>query len=128
MTAEIFLTYLITFVVGFTVEHLVIYLFISRCVSSAGRLYRSVFIVNLITFPLTQVLAYWLVYWLYSVWRVYYFAEVIPFGAEYFLLKWQFGKLKKSGALRSPVSNRIVFVAMVVANIVTFAGGIIYFE
>lgn len=128
MSREVIVIYLATYLVAAAIELLCIYLFIKSSVVRPVSLAESVYTVNLITFPLTQILAAVLVYYFYDVRNVHYYSEVIPFGAEYFLLKWQFSKLVRNGALSKPVPKPTILISMVTANLVTFFLGIVIFE
>ena len=86
------------------------------------RLFKAVWIINLITFVPTQLFAYFLFNGFGSH-SMGFLAEIFPLVVEYFMLKQLFAKLYGEGMLLKPFSNRTVALLTILANLVTFGLG-----
>lgn len=105
-------------------------------VKNRKSLFKSFLIINLITTPPTMLLA-WLILGLvspqarsfeefHSPHPEVYLAEIIPFIAEYFLLKWQFKKLFKQGILIEQLSPKTISLVTVTTNLATALLGLLF--
>ena len=75
----------------FNAEFLVVYLFLKGKIFDDKKIYKSVFVVNFFTFPITQIMVSFLtfmssIYFLIS----YFLIEVIPISVECFLINYLF--------------------------------------
>lgn len=103
---------------------------------NAKSLFKAELIVNLITTPPTLLLA-WIILGLvrsqsrsfevfHSPHPEIYLAEMIPFVAEFFLLKWQFNKLLQRGILIEQLTNNSLTFLTVITNLATFLLSLIF--
>ncbi len=123
----------IVILIGFSLTLLIEFIVVCLVLWCPPRLWWRVFavvgLVNLVTFPPTQV-AWW--YFNYEVGPALkgsdgvvaiMLLEVLVALAEFFLLRWQFQKLWRLGVFEKPVSNGRIVCAAVAANAASFAFG-----
>ncbi len=58
--------------------------------------------------------------------QLFYIAELFPFIAEFFLLKWQLTKLYERKILVSEMTNKKILLIDVTMNLATFIFGIVF--
>jgi hypothetical protein len=111
------------------VEVVVILLVLRRNFSNKQALVRPallIYLLNLITLPVTQYLAGWL---FNSVcYTAIYAAEMLPLVVESIFLKLIFNALYKRGSLKAPVSLKRTILITLLANVVTFVLGVLFFH
>ena len=114
---------LLALVVGF-IEYVVVYLWKVRHVSRKWSHVLLAFLgVNLITFPMTQVVGFWIGRSLGSPAEL--IAEVIPLLLEPVMFIYIFRYLVKKGSISRSFKDKAVWKMIVVANLVTFIIGLI---
>lgn len=125
----IFLELLFLFIITFIVESIIIRIFLkpTKLKETSKKFYKSVFAVNLVTFPLTQLFAFLLNrpyffdlnYFLF----VSIFIEVFPIILECLLNLKIFRKFNELQYFEYRVNNMIILKSTISANLVTFAIG-----
>jgi hypothetical protein len=95
-----------------------------RLKQKLSRLFWVLFLINVITFIATQVLAYYIATSA-GIAPVGYLAEILPLVVEYLILRWLFTKLHQNGMFPNPFSNKKVIQITLRANLVTFIAGIV---
>jgi hypothetical protein len=111
------------------VEVLVILLLLWRCFSNRKALVRPallIYLLNLITLPVTQYLAGWLFNSISH--AAIYAAELLPLVVESVFLKLIFNSLYKRGSLKAPVSLKRTILITILANAVTFILGVLFYH
>jgi len=117
----IFTVFLITVLIEFCIANI----FLKKYLNKWTAFLKSILIVNTITFPITQILAFFLKDFFYGYGNYnYYFAELFPLIVEFFLLKWQLNKLYNNKILSLKISNKKILIITIVMNLITFALGI----
>jgi hypothetical protein len=121
---------LLMFLTFTSIEFGIIYFYLRKDINKKWvELYKAVLLVNLIVFPATQIIALLLIQLSFKgvfFQNFHYFSELIPFVAEYFLLKWQFSSLAKHKILKSPIPDSTVLRVTIAANAVTFLLGVVF--
>jgi len=113
----------IALLVGF-IEYIVVYLWKARHVSKKWSHILLAFLgVNLITFPLTQVVGFWIGRSLGSPAEL--IAEVIPLLLEPVMFIYIFRFLLKKGSISRTFKEKTMWKMIVAANLVTFILGLI---
>lgn len=120
----------ILFLINFLIEFTVIYALLKKHITNRIHLLRSIFIVNAITFLPTQLISYTLEWYIRTSANSFeefiefrpeiYLPEVIPFIAEYYLLKWQFNILYKNKDIKQKVSPKKIILITLLANLASF--------
>jgi hypothetical protein len=123
----------ISLFIGFSLTALIEFIVVWVVLWCPPRLWWRVFavvgLVNLITFPPTQVTWWCFMYEMRPVmtWSdlivPMVLLEALVVLAEFFLLRWQFQKLWRRGVFEKPLSNGRIICATVVANTASFAMG-----
>ncbi len=126
-TAQI-LKFVVVFFLTVLLEFGIAYLFLRNSLNKLSPLLKSILIINAITFPITQILALFLMNFLNRIDWVLYIAEIVPFVGEFFLLKWQFNKLYNQNFLASKLSNKKILLINIAMNLLTFDIGIIFLQ
>jgi len=115
------------FLFTFNAEFLVVYLFLRGNIFDDSKIYKSVFVVNFFTFPITQIIVTSLtfmtpIYFLIS----YFLIEVLPISLECFLINYLF-KDYDARFLEYPGLKKTTSM-VITANLITFLIGFgIYF-
>jgi len=105
-------------------EYGVSYLFfIKRKVRKWPHVMGAFLCVNLITFPLTHVVAFWLYQGMGAPFQM--FAEIIPLLLEPVMFISIFKYLKGKGTMRGYIPDEKVWKIIIIANLVTFLIGLI---
>lgn len=120
---------IIIFITFTAMEFGVIFLALRKRVKNWVELLKAVLFVNLITFPITQIFALFLLHLTFKgmfFYNFHFIAELFPFIAEFFLLKWQFGLLYKSKAFSNLIKDDETLVITVAANALTFFLGVMF--
>lgn len=123
-------------IINAVIETVISFGILKNRVKNRKSLFKSFLIINLITTPPTMLLA-WLILGLvrqqarsfeefHSSHPEVYLAEIIPFIAEYFLLKWQFKKLFKQGILIEQLSPKTISFVTVTTNLATALLGLLF--
>lgn len=125
----IFLELLFLFIITFIVESIIIRIFLkpTKLKETSKKFYKSVFAVNLVTFPLTQLFAFLLNrpyfidlnYFLF----VSIFIEAFPIILECLLNLKIFRKFNELQYFEYRVNNMTILKSTISANLVTFAIG-----
>lgn len=113
------------YLVSSLLEFGVAYLFLKKYLSQISKLLKSILIINAITFPITQVLALFFMSSTYDITWTFYLAELFPFFAEFYLLRWQFKKFHSENILSAELSDKKVLLIAGAMNLLTFILGII---
>lgn len=115
------------FLINLSIEYFVIFKFISKYVLYRPIIIKSVFLVNLFTFPITQFIALIIL-------LVYPFAVGLHFTAELFplvvetILFLKINKIKyHTGELRIPIPRTRTIAYTITANLITFSLGLVFF-
>ena len=124
----LFLGLVVIYLFYSAIEFGVAYLFLDKYLKRKSALLRSILIINLITFPITSILALVIMMAFYETEGVLNVAELFPFIAEFFLLKWQWRKLYDSGMLSLKPSNGKVLIITVAMNLASFVIGLALFQ
>ncbi|MFW9945886.1 MAG: hypothetical protein ACFFDX_03550 [Candidatus Odinarchaeota archaeon] len=115
------------FFITFNAEFLVVYIFLRKKILNDSKVYKSIFIINFFTFPLTQIFALFLtllssVYFLI----VYFLIEIIPISLECFLINYLFKNFNERYVEYPGLKKTISIV--ITANLMTFLIGFgVYF-
>ncbi len=115
------------FLFTFNAEFLVIYLFLKGRIFDDAKIYKSVFVVNFVTFPITQIIVTSLtfmtsIYFLIS----YFLIEVIPISIECFLINYLFKDYDARYLEYRGLKKTALMV--ITANLITFLiGFVLYF-
>lgn len=114
---------IIVFTVGTTLEYVIFKYSENEIYSEPKGILSSFFKINLVTFPLTQILAYiFYIYFLSMFWFYVFVIEVLVVVIEWFLLRIE---LNNSRDLHLK-SNKILFDT-IIANLVSFLFGLIIY-
>lgn len=105
------------------VEYFIVLLFVKNYLKKKFSLLKSIFLINLITFPLTQLLALFISDFLGLTFLIY-LSELVPFIGEYYLLKWQFNKLNIKNILTVLPNKKRIILIVVLMNLLTFLAGL----
>ncbi len=119
---------ILIFALFVAIEFVIVYLFLRHIVRKKIELFKVVLLINLIVFPITQILALVLLQMTFKGYffqNFHYFAEFFPFIAEFFLFRWQFAHLFKEKVLKKQIKDDMVLVITLAANAVTFFLGVI---
>ncbi len=111
--------YVIVFVFIVPFECEIAKIFLRHTTTNNLQLLGAFYRVNLLTSPLTQLIALY-IYNNSEFQHLHYFAYILPFLAEFFLFKWQFNKLYKQGFLTDPVFKKTLIKIVVLANTLSF--------
>ncbi len=115
------------FFITFNAEFLVFYIFLKKKILNDSKVYKSIFAVNFLTFPLTQIVALYLTlitsfYFLI----VYFLIEIIPISLECFLINYLF-KNFNGRYLEYPGLKKTTSI-VITANLIVFLIGFgVYF-
>ncbi len=123
---NLFLILVFMFIITFCIEVSIIGFFLRKNIIKGIKFVLSVFVVNLITFPLIQVIAS-LVYThsdnLFIILFWYCAIEFIPVSLESLIFIKIYGELNQSSYFRVPVNIKKTITSTVTANLVTFMIG-----
>ena len=113
----------IIFLISFFIELFIFYLGIRKEeILNHSKFIKYIFLTNLISFPLTHIVAYFpgrlIIGYIYTFWII----EIFPIILEYILLGYFFRKLYENEYINYEISNRRVLI--VFANIASFLIGI----
>lgn len=112
-------------VINAFIEFGVIYLILRKRVMNKTKLLKPIFLINFITFPLTQLWAFFLLNSSNDRSIMVYSAELVPLFLEYPLLKWQFNRLYANGFLTERLNNKSILTITIFANLTSFLFGIL---
>jgi len=123
-----FVILIIAFVVTVGVEFLILRLFLRHFILKNTKFFKFVVIVNLITFPLTQTIAF-LAFGGFQIPLLYFLfynilIEMVPIGLESLLYLKIYNSFYAS-AFRNPVRNKTTLMSTITANFSTFLIGLI---
>ena len=139
-----FLHLLLPFIVTFVVEIIIIIVFLgsNNPVENYKKFYKSVFSINLFTFPLTQVIAfilfqfnifsraltyidnYIIIYSLNYILVSFILIEPVPIFLECLLYLKIFKKFNKTNYFQNRVEKKTIILFTITANLVTYLIGI----
>ena len=113
----------IIFLISFSIELFIFYLGIRKEeILNHSKFIKYIFLTNLISFPLTHIIAYfpgqYLIMYFYGFW----FIEIFPIILEFFLLSYFFKKLYENEYINYEITNRGVLIFF--ANIASFLIGV----
>jgi len=115
---------ILIFFIGVTIEYFVIHRFLLNVLVSKRALSKSILKVNIVTFPLTQVFAYFIaLYFGFLFWLYVIFIEIIVILIEWGLYQMEF---KTFNSQNLPLSEKI-FLCSAIANICSFIFGLFIF-
>lgn len=93
---------------------------------SRNPLLGQFFLINLITWPATQIIFRYLTK-NYDYWFSVLIVELIVILTEFYLLKWRFNFLKKRNYLVGPVPTKLIWITDITMNLVSYIFGLIIF-
>ena len=112
----------LAFLITFNAEFLVVYLFLRKKIFNDSKIYKSVFVVNFFTFPLTQMFATFLTFFTsFYFLIIYLLIEIIPISLECILINYLF-KNFSDRYLKYPGLKKATLI-IVIANLITFLIG-----
>ena len=122
-----FPTLIFVFIMTLFVELFIIKAFLRKNILNSFKLYKTVFVVNLLTFPPTQVIAFLIFRGLppqVSFFIFYYvLVELIPISLECLLFLLFYKKMFKLNYFQSPVKVKTILMSTIIANFTTFIIG-----
>ena len=92
-----------------------------------SKFFKSIVVVNLFTFPLTQLVGLLLSVMSIQIFLLLIFSEIIPISIEYLLYIRIFDEFHKSNYVLSPISRKKISISTITANLITFSLGIFIF-
>jgi len=100
-------------------------LFLEQEILNPLKLFKSVFVVNLFTFPVTQLIALTILFNFPFVFEAHLTAEFFPLIFET-LLYFKINKiLNRNGDLSDPIPRKKTIVYTITANLITFSIGLL---
>jgi len=117
----LFLIFFITLII----EYVIISLFLTKNIISPLKLFKSVFVVNLFTFPVTQIIALNFLIFLPSAFGLQFTAEVFPLIAETTLYLYIYKIADRENELINPIPRKKTIVSTITANLTTFSLGLL---
>ncbi|MFW9818786.1 MAG: hypothetical protein ACFFE5_04185 [Candidatus Thorarchaeota archaeon] len=124
-----FLELVFLFIITFIVEGIILMLFLKpvSLKKTTRKFYKSVFAVNLVTYPLTQIFAFLFNTPYVPDYSNFLFTsiaiEVFPISLECLLNVKIYNKFNELSYFENRVNNRIIIKSTLTANLVTFAIG-----
>ena len=120
-----FLYLFFIFFMTLIIEYVIILLFLTKYIISPSNLFKSVFLVNLFTFPVTQLIALNILIFLPSAFGLHFTAEVFPLIAET-TLYLNINKIAdRKNELINPIPRKKTIVYTITANLITFSLGLL---
>lgn len=114
---------ILVFLLGTTLEYIIFKYSEIRIRKEPRSLFPSFFKINLVTFPLTQILAYIVYIYLLSFFWIYiFFIEIIVIMMEWFLLK-----IELNNSHNMQIRSIRILLNSVKANLVSFLIGLLFF-
>jgi len=120
---DFFLNVFFAFFITVFFEFLVGFVFLRNFIERKIELFTCYFLIHLITFPITQLIAYGLSYNFGSGEEIF-LAELFPLVSEFLLLRIALNVLYKREILTKKPSNSKLFIIVFLANALTFIAGI----
>jgi len=125
----LFTIFAVLYFISSVIEFGVTYFLLKKFFNKTVTLFKAVFLMNLVTFPTTQVLGFLILEANFDFIQRFsdkrmYGAEIFPLVAEYYIYKWWFKKLENRGLLTSKISNRRILITTTVMNLITFVLGV----
>jgi len=119
---------IITIILEFSMFFVSLHILIKTGTLNRAELFKSVAIVNLFTFPITQFLAILIAILLAPYYILFYFLiELVPIFIEFALFLYIFNKLSGGIEIRNLISSKKIFVYTLTANLITFLVGLLLF-
>lgn len=117
----------VIFFVNIIIEYIVIFLFLEQEILNPLKLFKSVFVVNFFTFPVTQLIALTILFNFPFTFEAHLTAEFFPLIFET-LLYFKINKiLNRNGDLSYPIPRKKTIVYTITANLITFSIGLLLF-
>jgi len=120
---NLFLYVVFAFFITVFIEFLVGFVFLRKSIKGKIELFTCYFLIHLISFPITQLIAYGLRY-SFPFGEEIFLAELFPLVSEFLLLKIALIILYKRDILTDKPSNSKLFIIVFLANALTFITGI----
>ena len=114
----------IIFTITIFIEFGIIYFFLRKNITRNSKLTKAVLSVNLLTFPITQMIAFSFMMLFSDLNNFYFITELIPITLEFLIYLKIFKNFYYFKYFRSPVSTKTTFLSIITANLMTFAFGI----
>lgn len=114
----------IIFTITIFIELGIIYFFLRKNITRNLKLTKAVLSVNLLTFPITQMIAVSFMMLFSDFNNFYFITELIPITLEFLIYLKIFKIFYHFKYFRSPVSPKTTFLSIITANLMTFALGI----
>jgi len=117
---------IVIFFINIVIEYIVIFLFLSHNILNPLKLFKSVFVVNLFTFPVTQLMALSISLFFPFVFGLHFVAELFPLISETILYLKINQILDRNGELDYPITRKKTITYTITANLITFLIGLIF--
>ncbi|MFW9865072.1 MAG: hypothetical protein ACFFEN_03165 [Candidatus Thorarchaeota archaeon] len=128
LTEILFLMFLIfpfLFFMSIVIEYRIYLKIFKSYIRNPSILYKWVYAVNSVTFPLTQITAFLLVRNVSQIPELSFISELIPMILESLLLLIIFKRLTLTGDIRKTQSQKNIIFSAILANLATFVFGIL---
>jgi len=112
------------FFLNLIIEYVIIFLFLTKHIHFPSKLFQSVFLVNLFTFPVTQIIALNILVFFPSAFGLHFIAELFPLIVEPFLYISINKIADRNNELKKPIPARKTVFYTITANLITFSIGL----
>lgn len=119
---------IMVFIINTIIEYSINYISFKNYVLHNRELYKIIVMVNLVTFPLTQVFAYIIsLYFMTFFFSYIIFIEFLVIIAEWSLLKIELSRLVNKFSFKFPIKSLKIFHVALLSNVTSFLIGLTIF-
>ncbi len=114
----------VIFFINLIIEYVIIFLFLTKHIHFPLKLFQSVFLVNLFTFPVTQIIALNIMVYFPFAFGLHFTAELFPLIVETFLYLTINKIADRNSELKKPIPTKKTVFYTITANLITFSIGL----